>query len=311
MLSRRSVRVKVLQILYAMNRDETVTLPDAKKTYTNSIQATYDLYMYNLFSFVEITKYAVEDEKRRREKHLPSEEDKAFTAKLYENEIIQSLIDNKALNKAYDQQSFRGTSDADFFKKIYLEFAKTDAYKAYITSPSARVEDLEILLELFRHCRRSEYYNEVMEEKYINWIDDKSLVVGVIKKSLKAQPAEDELFYRSYFKDATTVQEYGAELLDEAFEADEDNLEIIKPVLNNWDHERVAIMDMIILKLATTEFLHFPTIPTKVTINEYVDIAKSYSTAKSKDFVNGVLDALKNQLNEGGKIKKEGRGLIG
>lgn len=293
-----------------MNRDETVKLPDAKRTYVSSVKGTYDLFLYNLFCFVEITKHAVDDQERRKGKHLPSEEDKTFTAKLYDNPIIQSLVNNKRLNKLYDERTFRGTTDADFFKKIYIEFAKSDAYKAYVNAESQLSDHLEVLLELFRLCRRNEYYNEVMEEKYINWIDDKSLVVGAIKKSLKAQPADDEGFYEVYFDEAVPVNKFGAELLDQAFELDDEILELIKPILDNWDHERVAIMDLIIMKLATAEFLGFPTIPTKVTINEYVDIAKSYSTAKSKDFVNGVLDTMMKNLEEAGKINKEGRGLI-
>lgn len=309
MLSRRSVRVKVMQLFFAMNRDESLTFADAKKLYQSSVQTSYDLFLYNLFSIVEITKVASEDEVKRQSKHLPSEEDKKFTAKLYTNELIQSLADNAILNKRYDALHFRSKSDQDFFKKIYTEFAKEESYAAYILKDATHDDHLEILLELFRYCRRSDYYNETMEEKYLNWIDDKSLVVGAIKKSLKAQPTDDEEFFKAFFPDSETVEEYGKALLIEGFESDESNLEIIKPVLDNWDHERVAVLDMVLIKMAITEFLHFPTIPTKVTINEYVDIAKQYSTAKSKDFINGVLDKAMKVLEADKRIKKEGRGL--
>lgn len=310
MLSRRSVRVKVVQIFYAMSRDETLYLPEARRIYTSSVQSSYDLFLYNLYSLVEITKIATDDAEKRKVKHLPTEQDKTFVPKLFENEIIQSLVDNKALNKLYDQLNFRGKSDTDFFRKIYGEFAKEEAYQAYLVKESTKEDHLEILLELFRLCRRSEYYNEVMEEKYLNWIDDKSLVVGAIKKSIKAQPEAENKFYEAFFPDSQTVKDFGEELLVEGFEASDEILEYIKPALDNWDHERVAIMDMIILKLGVTEFLKFATIPTKVSLNEYVDIAKMYSTAKSKEFVNGVLDNLMKSLLESGKIEKEGRGLI-
>lgn len=311
MLSRRSVRIKVMQLFFAMNRDEQLSFADAKKVYKESVQSSYDLFLFNLYNLVEITKVASEDESKRKAKHLPTEEDKAFTAKLYENSIIQSLVDNKGLNKRYDELEFRSRSDQDFFKKIYTEFAKEEAYQTYINSPNSREADLEILLELFRFCRRSEYYNEVMEEKYLNWIDDKSLVVGAIKKSIKAQPTEDERFYEGFFPDNETVKNFGEELLIECFENDEKNMEFIKPCLENWDYDRVAVLDMVLLKMAVTEFTCFPTIPTKVTLNEYVDMAKQYSTAKSKDFINGVLDKLMKELDAAGHINKEGRGLQG
>lgn len=299
-----------MQLFFAMNRDEMLGFADAKRIYRKSVQSSYDLFLFNLYNLIEITKMASEDEAKRRSKHLISEEDKAFTAKLYENEIIQSLVNNKGLNKKYDDLEFRVKSDKDFFKKTYTEFAKEESYQAYLKAENNREQDLEILLELFRFCRRNEYYNDVMEDNYLNWIDDKSLVVGAIKKSIKAQPTENETFYEGFFPDGETVKNFGEELLNETFENDEENLELIKPSLDNWDYERVAVLDLVLIKMALTEFLKFPTIPTKVTLNEYVDIAKQYSTAKSKDFINGVLDNLMKSLDKDGLIKKEGRGLI-
>ncbi|MCL4105748.1 UNVERIFIED_CONTAM: hypothetical protein GTU68_028625 [Idotea baltica] len=148
-----------------------------------------------------------------------------------------------------------------------------------------------------------------MEDAYAEWVDDKSLIIGAIKKSIKRLPAEED-FFQTFFPEDETIKEFGQELLELCFEEDEELLEIIKPTLKNWDHERLAVIDMILLKMAIVEFVHFKTIPTKVTLNEYVEIAKLYSTPKSKDFVNGILDKTLTELKEKGKIVKEGRGLV-
>ena len=153
-------------------------------------------------------------------------------------------------------------------------------------------------------------YNEVIGDAYLNWVDDKSLVIGAVKKVLKALPVEGVTFLDEYYPDDETIKEYGETLLNRTFKGDEALLGIIKPILTNWDHERLALIDMILLKMAACEMLEFPTIPAKVTLNEYVEVAKLYSTDKSKEFVNGVLDNLMKQLEDEGKLKKEGRGLV-
>ena len=148
-----------------------------------------------------------------------------------------------------------------------------------------------------------------MEDAYAEWVDDKSLIIGAIKKSLKKLPAEDNFFLK-FFPEDETIKDFGLELLEHTFEHNKALLEYIKPTLKNWDHERLAVLDMILLKMAITEFIHFPTIPTKVTLNEYVEISKTYSTPKSKDFINGILDKILQELDADGKIQKEGRGLL-
>jgi N utilization substance protein B len=148
-----------------------------------------------------------------------------------------------------------------------------------------------------------------MEDKFENWIHDKSLVVGAIKKTIKALPATPN-FYEDHLPDDETVKEFGEELLHKVLFFDEELLELVKPALKNWDLNRVAVIDLILIKMALCEMLYFPTIPVKVTINEFIDISKIYSTPKSKDFINGILDRLMKKLTEEGKIVKEGRGLI-
>ncbi|MEN9610350.1 MAG: hypothetical protein RLZZ628_1164, partial [Bacteroidota bacterium] len=172
-----------------------------------------------------------------------------------------------------------------------------------------QAEHSPILLELYRFLCGNETFNEVMEDHFPAWIDDKTLFVGATKKLLKALPKVDELVSDYEEEDMLTLK-FGEQLLVKTVKKDAEILEYIKPMLQNWDADRVAVIDMILLKMATSELIDFPTIPTKVTLNEYVDLSKVYSTDKSKEFVNGILDKLLKKLKEEGKVSKEGRGLV-
>jgi len=299
-----------MQLLFSLSRDRELSYKEAEKRYWEVIDNTFNLYLYNLFAIVQITSFAEADEAKKKSKHLPTEEDKIFTAKIYQNEIIQDLVSNSKLQKKFEKLNFEAISNQDYFKKIYNGFGKTEAYLNYLKNPSEHKDHLEILLELYRYCRKDEFFNEMMEDNFSNWIDDKSVVVGTFKKSVKILPAENQKFYEVHFPDEETIKEFGSTLLKQTNKLDGELLDIIKPTLKNWDHDRLAVLDMIILKMAVAELLTFPTIPTKVTLNEYVEVSKMYSTAKSKDFINGVLDKLMKDLVDEGKVKKEGRGLV-
>ena len=310
MLSRRSVRIKVMQLLYAKNSDEALDFKGSMQRYSRMIDQSYDVFLYNIYCLMQITKVAKQDEEKKRAKHLPSEADKAFSAKLCDNSLIRSLRDNPGLTKKFEGKGFNTITDRDHMVKIYNEFAKEEAYKEYINKDCTREDHVEILLELYRFCRKNELFNEIIGDAFLNWVDDKSLVIGAVKKVVKSLPIEGTDFLKEYYPDDETIKEYGEPLLDRTFKGDEALLAIIKPILTNWDHERLALIDMILLKMAACEMLEFPTIPAKVTLNEYVEVAKTYSTDKSKEFVNGVLDKLMKQLEDDGKLNKEGRGLI-
>ena len=310
MLSRRNVRVKVMQVLYAQNRDEGLDQKSTVKEYWKKIDDSFDLLLFSVYNLINITKTATDDYEKRKSKHLPSDLDKIFTPKLWSNSMIQALVKNKNLQQKFEKKNFAQRVDKDHFRTIYFEFSKEEPYLQFLAKETSNDENLEMLLELFRFCRRSELFNEIIEDQFANWEDDKSLIIGTIKKVLKALPAEDDDFYMEHYPDSETCKEYGEFLLLKTFTDDAMLLNMIEPVLQNWDAERVAILDMIMLKMAICEFLYCPTIPTKVTLNEYVELAKNYSTSKSKEFVNGILDKLLNDLQSKDLVKKEGRGLL-
>ncbi len=309
MLSRRNIRIKVMQMLYTMSRDKELSYKEALTRYEEGIEESYILFLFNFNYILTVAKYSVKDAKLRKAKHLPSDEDKVFSPKLYENEVIQIATGNSAFNEIVEDLKFEEDIDEDNVRKIYAEFSKTDEYKAYLLAECTVQDHKKILLSLFKHCINHELYNEAIEDRYPTWIDDKSLVVGTVKKTIKGLPTQSN-FVITYKPTEETTKEFGEILFDNVIHKNKELLEIIEPALNNWDADRVAIIDMILLKMAISELMIFTTIPTKVTLNEFVEISKLYSTDKSKDFINGILDRLMKQLEKEGKIKKEGRGLV-
>ena len=150
MLSRRSVRIKVMQLLYANSTDEALTQKGCEQRYWRMIDESYDVFLFTLFVLVQVTKMAADDESNKKAKHLPTEADKAFSAKLCENDLVRSLRDNPELNKAFEKKSFNAIIDRDHMKKVYNQFAKEEAYSAYLAKETSNEDHLEILLELFR-----------------------------------------------------------------------------------------------------------------------------------------------------------------
>lgn len=310
MLSRRNIRFKIMKVLYAMNRDKAITKGKAERIYKQKVEFSYDLYLLNLLQLVKIAEYSNKDAAIRSAKILPSAEDKRFIPKLFDNPCTASIFENEGLQYILKDRKLRNRLDADLTRNLYLSFSKTPEYKTYINTDESTIKDhTNILLALYRHCAKDEHYNEYFEDMHIQWMDDCSLVVGAMKKTLKTLPVSGK-FYSDYEPDDLTTEDYGEELLHRVIFHDEELLEHIKPTLKNWEADRVAIIDMILIKMALCEFLYFETIPPKVTINEYVEVSKVYSTPKSKDFVNGVLDKLSKQLKKDGHLNKAGRGLI-
>lgn len=309
MLSRRNVRIKVMQMLYSMSRDQGFDYTMATALYRKKVDVSYQLYLLNLLYLVRLAEYSRTDAEKRSAKLLPSEADKAFTAKLYHNELIQSLVGNRGFRQFVGQYDLESQLDGDLVRKIYSAFAKNTDYESYLQQAENSVEDhRQILLALYKEAVSEEVFEESMEDFSMQWVDDKSLVIGSMKKTIKALPAEEH-FYEAYRPGAETVDEFGATLFARLHEQDQELLDIIEPTLKNWDADRVAVIDMILLKMAVCELLHFPTIPAKVTLNEFVEISKLYSTDKSKDFINGILDRLMKKLQADGRIQKHGRGL--
>ncbi len=185
MLSRRNVRVKVMQVLYAQNRDESLDQKATVREYWKKIEDSFDLLLFSLYNLINITRTATDDYEKRKAKHLPSELDKVFTPKLWNNSMIQGLVKNKFIQQKFEKKGFAQKVDKDHFRSIYFEFCKEDSYTQFLSKETDNEENLEMLLELFRFCRRSELFNEIIEDHFANWemISLSSLVPS--KKYLK------------------------------------------------------------------------------------------------------------------------------
>ena len=293
-----------------LNRDENLAFPDLMKGYEDGIWKTYEIYIFHLHLLLKVAQYAEKNAAIRAAKLLPSDEDKDFSPILYSNACTQSLANHVPFLNVVTKYHANEQIDEDQIRSMYLSFAETDNYQKYLSQEShTDQEHAKMLLELYRFLINNDLFVEMTEDRYNNWPDDESLVVGAIKKTLKAMPLDGE-FYKEYEPSDETVREFGEQLLRKTCQEDQALFDIISPNLKNWDADRVAILDMIMLKMALCELLHFPTIPTKVTLNEFVEISKSYSTENSKDFINGILDRLMKKLIKEEKIVKEGRGLI-
>lgn len=299
-----------MQLLYMLNRDEQLSFPDLLKGYNDGIWKTYEIYVFHLYLLLKVAQYAEKDAAIRAAKLLPSDEDKTFTPLLYNNSCTQSLANHVGFLNIVAQHKLNENLDEDHIRRMYQQFIETEEYKKYMALETPTDADhAKILLELYKFLTTNDIFIEMTEDRFNNWQDDESLVVGAMKKTLKVMPLEGE-FYKEYEPSDETVREFGEQLLRKTCQEDQPLFELIAPNLKNWDADRVAILDMIMLKMALCELLHFPTIPTKVTLNEFVEISKTYSTENSKDFINGILDRLMKKLVKEEKIVKEGRGLV-
>ncbi|MEZ4955778.1 MAG: transcription antitermination factor NusB [Saprospiraceae bacterium] len=310
MLSRRNIRIKVMQVLYAMNRDQALTKTKALAYYHQNINQSYELFLLNLLQFIKVAEYTKIVKKKKLDKFRPTEEDLSFQPKLLENELISSLIKNLSLYKEFQNYKTGNLISEDNTRTFYKELSKTDQYQEYLKKNDLTIEDhRQILIHLYKTMLGNEVFEDVLDEKFLFWDDDKSLVIGAMKKTIKALPTTED-FFEAFKPTDETVVDFGEVLLNKVQSDGEELFNLIEPTLKNWDAERVAVIDMILLKMAVCELVSFPTIPTKVTLNEFVEISKLYSTDKSKDFINGILDRLLKKLEKEGKVLKEGRGLI-
>lgn len=298
-----------MQVLYAKNQDKQLKFSEALRTYREGLRHSYELYLLNLLQFLKVVAVAQKDAANKAAKLRPTKADLAFRPKLFSNPLSQSFFENEELEKFFRAYKVNEKIKLDDCRTLYYEYRKTEQYKAYIANKECTNKEHQIiLLDLFKWLSANELFNENIEDHYLSWTDDKSLVVGAMKKTLKALPA-GETFFKEYLPDPEATVDFGETLLKKVNDDDAKLLAVIEPSLNNWDAERVAVIDMILLKMAIAELTNFPTIPTKVTLNEFVEISKLYSTDKSKDFINGILDRLMKQLEKDGAINKEGRGL--
>jgi N utilization substance protein B len=314
MLNRRHLRIKALQNIYAWQMSDKKDLVSSKKNLMTSIDNVYEMYIRMLALLSEITEYTAVDAIERSNKHFPTPEDLNPNQKLLHNKFIVTLQKNPDFQAAVNKYQINWNSEPDFLKTIYNKLKSTPEYVAYLADPDESLESSkEIIKFIFRKIiLKSLNIIQAFEDKFINWSVDKEVMQGMVAKTIKNFTSEDPFKNKltpisaDWEEDSKFVQDLFAYTLrnNEAYQ------KMIAERTKNWESERIALMDTILMKMAICELLNFPSIPVKVTINEYLDLSKDYSTPKSNSFINGILDKILGDLKRTDSIHKIGRGLI-
>lgn len=314
MLSRRFIRIKVMQALYAFFHSEDKLVAKHEKEMFADVDRTFDLFLYLLLLLIEIRECGRNLISIRKTKHLPSKEDINPNTKFVDNKLFSILSINKQLASESFSRKIVWDKDDDLPQKLFNLILQSEEYKSYLSHPEKSFkEDKKFICDIYiKYVAENEYLQFILEEKNIHWADDIDFVNSMIMKSLDAfsEYAKDTMQVASLYKDEDEDKKFARELFRLVIEHSEEEAKMIQLKTENWELERIAFMDVLLMKMAITEFLYMPTVPVKVSLNEYIEIAKQYSTPKSSVFVNGVLDKLLLEFKKEGKLVKQGRGLI-
>jgi transcription antitermination protein NusB len=302
MISRRIIRVKVMQTLYALETMEGDVKPgEPLKILEKQIDQTQALLVYLLHVLTEIARYAETDARLRAGKHLPSATDLNVNTKLAGNELLWKILEDASFQQALKETKAAALTDSETIRKIYLQLAETPEYRQYITAQSREPKTEKEILELIFNdwMLANESFTSQAEDLFPNWDDDSGTMQLLIQNYLQKPGTYN--FQEMLSKEKWS---FAKGLLQTTREKGELALDMIKPRLKNWDPDRIAVLDMILMQMGVCEFLYFETIPPKVTINEYIDLAKEYSTLQSGQFVNGILDSIHKDLIRDNKMHK-------
>jgi transcription antitermination protein NusB len=302
MISRRNIRVKVMQCLYAAEAESgAMPIEKAMSLLKKYLDQTADLFTFTVYLLTEVARYAETDAKNRAAKHLPSYQDLHVNTKLAGNTLLWNILEAKGFNSTVEERGLANLLDQEVVRKIYLKLTDTPQYKEYIALESReKKSEKELLGFIFTDLMMAdESITEMLEEHFVQWDDDADMIYQMVLNFL-SKPGS------CTFSEIAGPEKtrYAKSLLQTAIEKKELTMDLIKPKLKNWDPERIAVLDMIMIRMGVCELLFFETIPVKVTINEYIDLAKSYSTTQSGHFVNGILDSIHKDLFAAGRLDK-------
>jgi N utilization substance protein B len=314
MLNRRHLRIKALQNIFAWHMTDKRDLASSKKALMQSIDNVYEMYIWMLSLLIEITEYTSVDALERGNKYLPTEEDLNPNQKLFNNKFAVTLKNNPDFISAVNKYKINWMSDPEFIKGIFNTLKATEEYKAYLLDETDDLEDSKTIIKfIFRKIiLKSQNIIQVFEDKFINWSVDKEVMQGMVAKTIKNFTSLDPFANKltPISQDWDEDKKFVEDLFAFTLRNNNDYQALIAERTKNWESERIALMDTILMKMAICELMNFPSIPVKVTINEYLDLSKDYSTPKSNSFINGILDKILGDLKRSNSIKKIGRGLI-
>ncbi len=313
MLTRRHIRIKVMQSAYSFYHKQNFVLEEEIKFFEASLSKTYDLYISILGLIKSLMDFSIQQLKTHEEIGV-HEVNYQNIKKFSQNKVLLMIQQHPVLKKKLkSKKSINWELEFVFLKELLRKITENNSFNEYqkIFNPTWN-EDLEWFMKSFKiHIASSDYLYEFLEDQHITWIDDLPLINTFLSKTFKQLIAKkfELLPFPEFIKSNEDVK-FGRDLLERIIINDQ-KLELeLEGKTPNWDTDRIAILDRVVLKIAIAELLFFPSIPTKVTMNEYLEIAKDYSTPKSNNFVNGVLDKLVREFKEENRLNKSGRGLL-
>ncbi|MBR5820341.1 MAG: transcription antitermination factor NusB [Alistipes sp.] len=311
MLSRRLLRIKVAKALYAHLQSNADNMIATEKTLMTSIDKAYDLYFQLLTLPEALVKYAAERQEIAKQKKLPTYEDLNPNTKFVDNQVIRTISVTDAINDRVAANKLGWAKHPELIRSIYQQFSQTEYFKAYMMRDERSFEEDRILVDkLFDMLADLPALDEELEEMSIMWADDLPFILMMIQRTLSnMRPSHKELRVADKFKSEEDPQ-FVKTLFEKALINYNEYQQYIERFTANWDLERIVLMDTLILSIAMAELINFSSIPVKVTMDEWIEISKYYSTPGSSNFINGVLDKIAASLTEEGRIQKFGRGLI-
>jgi len=310
MLNRRHLRIRVLQFVYSWNRSNKVEITDLEKQFLKSIGKVEELYLLLLLYILEVRDYAENYLEDSKKKQLPSDSDLNPNTKFINNLFLQKLRDDSDLINKAGHAKLSFADEQNMIKFVYFKMVESELYTSYMSEKYVDYEsDKKFIVKLFsKELIEMKVFQDFLSEQDIFWEDDFPFICSMVIKTIKDSDNDTiELF--GLFKD-TDEKDFAVNLLRHSIVHSDEFSELISSKTKNWDLERVAQMDLILMQMALSELIKMPSIPVKVTINEYIELAKYYSTTNSKNFINGVLDSLVIDLKKNESINKIGRGLI-
>ena len=313
MLNRRHIRIKVMQSIYAMHQSGTDDVQKQEKFLQVSLENILDLYLIMLSSLVEIRKKEIEYLEIAQKKHLATPQERNPNKRFIDNPILVALDDSNSLSIALENRKISNwQANDDTILLLLQDIKKSELYLNYMAKETVTFEEERFfVVDMFSDLiAPNEKLYSYLEDFKLTWVDDIPVVNTQIQKQLRKMTYEsDSIKVPSVFKDEED-KEFGPSLFRKTVLNENELIKEFADKTPNWDIERIAELDTIILKMAICEFLKFPSIPFKVSINEYLEIAKEYSTPKSSLFINGVLDNLVKDFQKNNRVNKTGRGLI-
>lgn len=313
MLNRRHLRIKVLHILYGFYQNEDQDSVKAKKALNHSINKMHELYILLLNLVAAMQGIAIDRIEAGRKKQLPTPEDLNPNTKFVRNAPLRLLANSKNLQRQTEELGVGWSKHPELLRNMFREMIAGDEYLNYMSSEERGFKhDKDSLIRMFKkNLINNEVFQDTLEEESIFWVDDLDLASSMVIKTIKSiKEDDDEVQLLDVWRDDEDDKAFMDGLFTQTLSQGEENEKLIKEGAKNWELERIALTDKILMKMALAEAKTFPSIPLKVSLNEYIELSKYYSTEKSHGFINGILDQLYTKLLDSGDIVKTGRGLI-